>query len=114
MNYELTSRESREIHQSKCWCGYSWWQLNDLYIHGEKVALDAEQQARQLKKYRDSMNEYLPRAKQMANDSLALANDVIDDILLANWNSPESFDNVKEINENVLCWIRLVIIKMAS
>ncbi|MCZ8485105.1 DUF2884 family protein [Vibrio lentus] len=56
-----------------------------------------------MKKYRDSMNEYLPRAKQMANDSLALANDVIDDILLANWNSPESFDNVKEINENVLC-----------
>ncbi|PMF73824.1 chemotaxis protein, partial [Vibrio lentus] len=67
---------------------------NDLYIHGEKVALDADQQAA-IEKYRDSMNEYLPRAKQMANDSLALANDVIDDIA-ASLDSPESFDNVKE------------------
>ena len=67
---------------------------NDLYIHGEKVALDADQQAA-IEKYRDSMNEYLPLAKQMANDSLALANDVIDDIA-ASLDSPESFDNVKE------------------
>ena len=67
---------------------------NDLYIDGEKVALDADQQAA-IEKYRDSMNEYLPRAKQMANDSLALANDIIDDIA-ASLDSPESFDNVKE------------------
>ncbi len=67
---------------------------NDLYIHGEKVELDANQQAA-IEKYRENMSEYLPRAKQMANDSLALANDVIDDIA-ASLDSPESFDNVKE------------------
>ncbi len=67
---------------------------NDLYIHGEKVELDADQQAA-IEKYRENMSEYLPRAKQMANDGLALANDVIDDIA-ASLNSPESFDNVKE------------------
>ena len=67
---------------------------NDLYIHGEKVELDADQQAA-IEKYRENMSEYLPRAKQMANDGLALANDVIDDIA-ASLDSPESFDNVKE------------------
>ncbi|MEZ8773524.1 YggN family protein [Vibrio sp. 10N.247.310.17] len=66
---------------------------NDLYIHGEKVELDADQQAA-IEKYREKVSEYLPRAKQMANDGLALANDVIDDIA-ASLDSPESFDNVK-------------------
>ncbi|MFA0520840.1 DUF2884 family protein, partial [Vibrio sp. 10N.222.55.E8] len=43
---------------------------NDLYIHGEKVELDANQQAA-IEKYRETMSEYLPRAQKMANDSLA-------------------------------------------
>ncbi|MGF1745297.1 YggN family protein [Vibrio minamisatsumaniensis] len=67
---------------------------NDLYIHGEKVELDANQQAA-IEKYRETMSEYLPRAKKMANDSLALADDVIDEIA-AGLDAPESFDNVKE------------------
>jgi hypothetical protein len=66
---------------------------NNLYIHGEKVELDANQQAA-IEAYRESMSAYLPRAKQMASDGLALANDVIDDIAKS-LDAPEAFDNVK-------------------
>ncbi|MGF1752400.1 YggN family protein [Vibrio makurazakiensis] len=67
---------------------------NNLYIHGEKVELDADQQAA-IEKYRESMNAYLPKAKEMAREGLSLANDVIDDIS-ASFDSPEAFDNVKQ------------------
>lgn len=66
---------------------------NNLYIHGEKIELDSDQQAA-IEQYRESMNAYLPKAKQMANEGLALANDVIDDIAKS-LDSPDAFDNVK-------------------
>ncbi|WP_299689552.1 YggN family protein [uncultured Vibrio sp.] len=72
----------------------------DLYIDGAKVDLDAAQQAA-IEKYRDTMSEYLPKAKQLASESLALANDVIDDIAIS-LDSPESFDNVKESMQTFL------------
>ncbi len=67
---------------------------NNLYIHGEKIELDDNQQAA-VEKYRESMTEYLPRAKAIAREGLTLANDVIDDIA-ASFDSPEAFDNVKQ------------------
>ncbi|MCW8335145.1 YggN family protein [Vibrio paucivorans] len=66
---------------------------NNLYIRGEKVELDAEQQAA-VEQYRDSMNEYLPRAKQIASEGLALANDIVDDVAQS-LDAPGAFDDVK-------------------
>lgn len=71
---------------------------NDLYIHDEKVELDADQQAA-IERYRESMSEYLPQAKAMAKEGLALANDVIDDIAVS-LDAPEAFDNVKKSMSN--------------
>ena len=66
---------------------------NNLFIHGEKIKLDADQQAA-IKKYRQQMNEYLPRAKQLASDGIALANDVIDDVA-ESLDAPGAFEDVK-------------------
>ncbi|MBD1564970.1 YggN family protein [Vibrio sp. S12_S33] len=67
---------------------------NNLYIHGERVELDAEQQSA-LEKYQEGINTALPKAKQLASDGLALANDILDDIA-ASIDSPNAFDNVKQ------------------
>ncbi|MEI8671671.1 YggN family protein [Vibrio sp. SA48] len=67
---------------------------NNLYIHGERVELDAEQQSA-LEKYQEDINTALPKAKQLASDGLALANDILDDIA-ASIDSPNAFDNVKQ------------------
>ena len=66
---------------------------NNLFIHGEKIKLNAEQQAA-IKKYRQQMNEYLPRAKQLASDGVALASDVIDDVA-ESLDAPGAFEDVK-------------------
>lgn len=66
---------------------------NNLFIHGEKIQLDAEQQAA-IGKYRQQMNDYLPRAKQLADDGIALANDLIDDVATS-LEAPGAFDDVK-------------------
>lgn len=67
---------------------------NNLFIHGEKIALDAEQTA-SIKAYREKMNAYLPKAKQIADDSVELANEVIDDIAQS-LDAPNAFDDVKK------------------
>ncbi|MDE1221045.1 YggN family protein [Vibrio aestuarianus] len=67
---------------------------NSLYIDGERVELDAEQQSA-LEKYRENINTALPKAKQLASDGLALANDILDDVA-ASIDSPNAFDNVKQ------------------
>ncbi|MDE1240649.1 YggN family protein [Vibrio aestuarianus] len=67
---------------------------NNLYIHGERVELDAEQQSA-LEKYQEDINTVLPKAKQLASDGLALANDILDDVA-ASIDSPNAFDNVKQ------------------
>ncbi|OEE75961.1 YggN family protein [Vibrio genomosp. F6] len=66
---------------------------NHLYIHGEKIQLDDKQQ-QAIEEYREKMNAYLPRAKDIANDGLNLANDIIDDVSVSFDNS-ESFNKVK-------------------
>ncbi|MEF1291237.1 YggN family protein [Vibrio sp. M260118] len=66
---------------------------NNLLIHGEKIELDSEQQ-QAIEKYREGLNDYLPRAKQIARDGLALANDIIDDVALS-LDAPEAFEDVK-------------------
>lgn len=66
---------------------------NNLYIHGEKIELNGDQQAA-IEEYRENLNAYLPRAKQVAEESLALANDIIDDIAVS-LDAPNAFDNVK-------------------
>ncbi|HAS6043569.1 TPA: DUF2884 family protein [Vibrio vulnificus] len=66
---------------------------NNLYIHGEKIELNGDQQAA-IEEYRENLNAYLPRAKQVAEESLALANDIIDDIAVS-LDAPDAFDNVK-------------------
>ncbi|MEZ9230436.1 YggN family protein [Vibrio amylolyticus] len=66
---------------------------NDLYIGGEKVDLTADQKSA-LKQYREDINQYLPQAKKIASDSLALANDIIDDVA-ESLEAPEAFDDMK-------------------
>ncbi|MGF1719854.1 YggN family protein [Vibrio kyushuensis] len=66
---------------------------NDLYIAGKKIELD-EQQKSALKQYREELSSYLPKAKQVATDSLALANDIVDDIA-ETMDAPEAFEEVK-------------------
>lgn len=67
---------------------------NNLLIQGERVELDQEQK-QAIEAYRENLNDYLPRAKQMAEDGLALANDIIDDVA-ESFDAPEAFDNVKK------------------
>ncbi|USD31940.1 MULTISPECIES: YggN family protein [Vibrio] len=66
---------------------------NTLTIHGEEIPLDASQQ-QAIADYRSNLNDYLPRAKQIAQDGLALANDIIDDVGQS-FDAPEAFDSVK-------------------
>ncbi|OAJ95470.1 YggN family protein [Vibrio bivalvicida] len=67
---------------------------NNLLIHGEKIELDGDQQ-QAIAQYRESLNDYLPRAKKIAQDGLALANDIIDDVAVS-FDAPEAFDSVKQ------------------
>ncbi|GLT17219.1 chemotaxis protein [Vibrio zhanjiangensis] len=66
---------------------------NRLMIEGKEVTLEPEQQ-KAISDYRTHLNDYLPRAKQMARDGLALANEIIDDVG-ESFDAPEAFDNVK-------------------
>ncbi|MGF1775634.1 YggN family protein [Vibrio nomapromontoriensis] len=66
---------------------------NELFINGEKVALDRLQQEA-LASYRENMNKYVPQAKALAENGLALTNDLIDDVS-ASFDNSEAFDSVK-------------------
>ncbi len=68
-------------------------QHNRLTIKGKPVSLSAEQQSA-LGEYRQRLNAYLPRVRQFTDDSIALADSVIDDIA-DNLQAPHAFDNVK-------------------
>lgn len=67
---------------------------NNLTIHGEKIELD-DGQKQAIAEYRDNINDYLPRAKKIAQDGLALANDIVDDVA-ESFDAPEAFAGVKE------------------
>ncbi|WP_194437507.1 YggN family protein [Vibrio fluminensis] len=66
---------------------------NNLFIDGKKIALTAEQE-QAIKAYREKMNAYIPQAKKMADESVALANDLIDDVAKS-LGAPDAFDDVK-------------------
>jgi len=67
---------------------------NNLLIHGEMIELDNEQQ-QAIAQYRENLNDYLPRAKKIAQDGLALANDIVDDVAVS-FDAPEAFEGVKQ------------------
>lgn len=66
---------------------------NNLFINGEQVTLDSAQQ-KALDSYRENMNTYVPKAKELAASGLATANDLIDDVA-ASFDDSEAFNNVK-------------------
>ncbi|WP_159738104.1 YggN family protein [Vibrio atypicus] len=66
---------------------------NNVTIHGERIELNSEQK-QAVSEYRESLNEYLPRAKQIAQDGLALANEIVDDVA-ESFDAPEAFEGVK-------------------
>ncbi|NOH81157.1 DUF2884 family protein [Vibrio sp. RE86] len=67
---------------------------NNLMIHGERIELDSDQ-IQAIEAYRESLNDYLPRAQQMTQEGLALANDIIDDVA-ESFDTPGAFDDVKQ------------------
>lgn len=70
---------------------------NNVFINGEKLDLDSIQRDA-VDQYRQNMNEYLPKAKEIAKDGLALAKSILDDISTSFDNS-EAFNNVKQALE---------------
>ncbi len=70
---------------------------NNVFINGEKLDLDAMQREA-VRQYREKMNEYLPKAKELAKDGLNMANDILDDVVETIGNS-DAFDNVRRALE---------------
>lgn len=68
-------------------------QNNNLYLSGEKQSLTPQQQ-QVVESYRESLANALPKARQVASDGLAMANDILDDVA-ASIDSPQAFDSVK-------------------
>ncbi|CCN36318.1 conserved hypothetical protein [Vibrio nigripulchritudo SO65] len=66
---------------------------NNVFINGEKLSL-SEWQAQAVDTYREKMNEYVPRAKDIANNGADLAKDIVDDVS-ASFDNSEAFSNVK-------------------
>ncbi|MEK6177533.1 DUF2884 family protein [Vibrio cholerae] len=66
---------------------------NNLYIQGKRVSLNADQQAA-VRQYREQLTSLLPKAQRWADDSLKLANQLVDDVALS-LEAPQAFNNVK-------------------
>ena len=66
---------------------------NRLLIEGKEVVLEPEQK-KAISDYRAHLNDYLPRAKQIARDGLTLVNDIIDDVG-ESFDAPDAFQSVK-------------------
>lgn len=67
---------------------------NNLKIDGQYITLTDEQK-QAVADYRQNLNDYIPKAKQMAQDGLDLANNIIDDVA-ESFDAPGAFDNVKQ------------------
>ncbi|SEG55487.1 Protein of unknown function [Vibrio hangzhouensis] len=67
---------------------------NNLYIDGRAIELDSLQQDA-LDSYRENMNKYVPKAKELAENGLDLTNDLIDDVA-ESFDNSEAFQNVKQ------------------
>jgi len=66
---------------------------NNVFINGKKLDLN-QMQRDAIASYREHMNEYVPRAKQIARDGLDLAQSALDDVA-ASFNNTDAFNNVK-------------------
>lgn len=66
---------------------------NNLYINGKKLELNQLQQDA-LTVYRENMNKYVPQAKQLAQEGLALSHRMIDDVA-ESFDNSDAFQNVK-------------------
>ncbi|MGV3002697.1 DUF2884 family protein [Vibrio sp.] len=69
-------------------------QKNQLFINGKKVDLNQMQQ-QMVKTYREKVSLYVPKAKDIADQGIELANEVIDDVS-ESFNAPDSFNNLKK------------------
>ncbi|QXC58076.1 YggN family protein [Vibrio mimicus] len=67
---------------------------NNLYIQGKKMVLSADQQAA-VRQYRDLLTSMLPKAQRWADDSLKVANQLVDEVAVS-LEAPQAFENVKK------------------
>jgi hypothetical protein len=66
---------------------------NGLMVAGELISL-TENQQQQLNSYRDSLNQTVPKVREVAQSGLALVNEIIDEIS-ASFNNTDAFENVR-------------------
>lgn len=66
---------------------------NNLYIQGKKVALSAEQK-NAVRRYREQLTNMVPKVQRWADDSLKVANQLIDEVSHS-LEAPQAFSNVK-------------------
>ncbi|MFC3022333.1 DUF2884 family protein [Vibrio zhugei] len=67
---------------------------NHVRIDGQSLPLNSQQQS-MVEKFRTSINDSIPKMKQVINDGLAIADDVLDNVS-ASLNTPHAFDDVKQ------------------
>ncbi|EGU21219.1 YggN family protein [Vibrio mimicus] len=67
---------------------------NNLYIQGKKIALTADQQAA-VRRYREQLTNMVPKAQRWADESLTVANQLVDDVAVS-LDAPQAFENVKK------------------
>lgn len=69
-------------------------QNNQIFINGDKLDLNQLQQ-QAVKTYREKVSTYIPKAKEIADQGVELANEVIDDVSNS-FQDPNSFNNLKQ------------------
>ncbi|MGO1298627.1 MAG: DUF2884 family protein [Vibrio sp.] len=67
---------------------------NHVRINGQALPLNSEQRS-MVDKFRTSMNDSVPKMKQVIDDSLEIADDVLDKVSTS-LNTPHAFDDVKQ------------------
>ncbi|MFC5078352.1 hypothetical protein VTH8203_04154 [Vibrio thalassae] len=67
---------------------------NNLFINGKPIELN-QLQKEALESYRENMNKYVPKAKELAEHGLELTNDLIDDVS-ESFDNSDAFQNVKQ------------------
>ncbi|WP_105903075.1 DUF2884 family protein [Vibrio gangliei] len=69
-------------------------QNNQVFINGDKLDLNQLQQ-QAVQTYREKVSTYVPKAKDIADQGVQLANDVIDDVS-ESFQDPNAFNNLKQ------------------
>ncbi|SJL82218.1 DUF2884 family protein [Vibrio palustris] len=67
---------------------------NHVLINDQSLSLNPQQRS-MVDKFRTSMNDSVPKMKQVVDDSVEIANDVLDKVS-ASLNTPHAFDDVKK------------------